>query len=173
MSLGRVSTVPRRGRPPKLTPELAAAFCRAVGGGLSRAKAAAVVGITPKTVCLWMKAGREGRGANCVHFVHEVLAAEARFVADQLAVVVLAAGPRVERVTRTTTRPDGTVTVEQTEREAFDWKAAMWLLECKDRETFGPDRRELAELRKELVELRRAFATTQRSTTAGAASDPG
>jgi len=100
----------------------------------------------------------QGRGANCVHFVLEVLSAEARFVSDQLAVVVRAAGPRVERVTRTTTRPDGAVTVEVTEREVFDWRAAMWLLTCKDPDTFGSDRRELGELRKELGQLRRLVA---------------
>ena len=52
------------------------------------------------------------------------------------------------------------LTVEVTEREACDWHAAKWLLECKDRETFGPDRRELAYLRKELAELRRSIAAT-------------
>jgi hypothetical protein len=145
----------RRGRTPKLTPELTAAFCDAVAGGMSRAKAAAGVGITPKTVCRWMQSGRAGRGAAHVHFVHEVRAAEARFIATNLTAVRRAAQPRVERVTRTITRPDGTATVEVTEREACDWHAAKWLLECKDRDTFGPDRVEIAALRKELAELRR------------------
>lgn len=36
--------MPRRGRTSKLTAELAAAFCDALAGGLSRAKAAAVAG---------------------------------------------------------------------------------------------------------------------------------
>lgn len=165
--------MPSRGRTPKLTPELVAAFCRAVTGGLSRAKAAASVGVTPKTVCRWMQAGLAGRSVAHVHFVREVRGAEARFVAAQLAVVRRAADPRVERVTRTTTRPDGAVTVEVTEREVCDWHAAKWLLECKDRETFGPDRRELADLRKELAELRRSIAATPCPTPSADAAEPG
>ncbi len=164
--------MPRRGRTPKLTPELLAAFCDALAGGLSRAKAAAVVGIAPKTVCRWVQAGRAGRSADHVLFVREVRAAEARFVASQLAVVRRAAEPRVERLTRTTTRPDGSTTVEVTEREACDWHAAKWLLECKDRETFGPHRRELTDLRKELAELRRSIASASCYTPFGGA-EPG
>ena len=162
----------RRGRRPKLTPELSAAFCAAVGNGLSRARAAAIVGIAAKTVGRWFRAGWEGRSAAHVLFVREVRAAEARFVADQLAVVVRAAEPRVERVTKTTTRPDGAVTVEVVERPAGDWRAAMWLLECKDPESFGPDRRELADLGKELAELRRSIAATSCATPSGGA-EPG
>lgn len=165
--------MPRRGRPPKLTAELAVDFCRLVGGGLSRAKAAAAVGVTPKTICLWLKAGRDGRGPTFVHFVHEVRAAEARFVADQLAVVVRAAGPRTERVTKTITRPDGTTTVEVTEWPAGDWRAAVWLLQCKDAEAFGSDRHELRAVRKELAELRQTLAAIQGSTASGVATDQG
>lgn len=146
--------MPRRGRPPKLSPALAARFCELVGGGLSRARAAAALRVSPKSVCRWLRVGREGGKAECVQFVQQVQAAEARFVADQLAVVVSAAGPRVERVTRTTTRPDGSMTVEVTEREVCDWRAAAWLLVHKAADTFGPHRRELAILRRELAQLR-------------------
>ncbi len=145
----------RRGRPPKFTPELAAEFCRLVGEGLSRAKAAAAVGITSKTVCVWMRTGRPGGPTNYVHFVAEVRAAEAGFVARNVASVVRAAGPRIERVTKTTTGPDGSMTVQVTEREVSDWRAAMWLLQCKDPETFGSHRSELRALKRELAALRR------------------
>jgi hypothetical protein len=149
----------RKGRLPKLTPELTSAFCQVVGGGLSRARAAAVVGVTPKTVCLWMRLGREQRTGPHVHFVHAVTAAEARFIAANLATVRRAATPAKRRVTKTTTRPDGSVVTEVTERTECDWLAAKWLLECRDPDTFGPDRKELAALRKELAELRKVLAT--------------
>ena len=149
----------RRGRPPKFTPELAAEFCRLVGEGVSRGGAAGMLGVTPKTVCGWLRAGREGKGADYVHFVNEVRAAEGRFVAKNVSAVARAAGPRVERVTRTTTRPDGCVTVEVTEREVCDWRAAAWLLACKDPDEFGSDRRELRALRRELAELRRLLTS--------------
>ncbi len=126
-----------------------------MAGGLSRAKAAAVVGVTPKTICLWMRQGREQRTGPHVHFVHEVTAAEAKFIATNLAAVRRAATPAKRRVTKTTTRPDGAVVTEVTERTECDWQAAKWLLECKDPDTFGPDRKELMALRKELAELRR------------------
>lgn len=125
-----------------------------MAGGLSRAKAAAVVGVTPKTICLWMKLGREQQTGPHVHFVHEVTAAEARFIAANLAAVRRAATPVKRRVTKTTTRPDGSVVTEVTERVECDWQAARWLLECRDPETFGTDRRELTALRRELAELR-------------------
>lgn len=154
----------RKGRIPKLTHELTAAFAKAVGGGMSRAKAAAVVGVTPKTICVWMKLGREQRTGPHVHFVHEVTAAEARFIAANLAAVRRAATPTRRRVTKTTTRPDGSVTVEVTERTECDWQAARWLLECKDPETFGPDRHELTALKKEMAEIRKLLLTGRHTT---------
>jgi hypothetical protein len=155
----------RKGRIPKLTPELTAAFCEAVAGGLSRARAAAVVGVTPKTVCLWMRAGRTGRAGPHVHFVHAVRAAEAAFVADNLKSVRRAATPVRRRVTKTTTRPDGSVVTEVTERTECDWQAAKWLLECKDPEAFGPHRRELAALRRELAEVRQLLLALRGPST--------
>jgi uncharacterized protein CbrC (UPF0167 family) len=142
-----------------------------VGGGLSRAKAAAVVGVTPKTVCLWMKLGRDRAVGPHVHFVHAVQAAEARFIADNLATVRRAATPSRRRVTKTTTRPDGSVVTEVTERTECDWLAAKWLLECKDPETFGPDRSEMKTLRKELAELRHLLL--KHTPDAGVAPDHG
>jgi uncharacterized protein CbrC (UPF0167 family) len=62
-------------------------------------------------------------------------------------------------VTRITTRPDGSVVTEVTERTECDWQAAKWLLECRDPETFGSHRKELSALKKELAELRRLLTT--------------
>jgi hypothetical protein len=155
----------RKGRIPKLTPELTAAFAEAVGGGLSRAKAAAVIGVTPKTVCVWMRVGRTGRAGPHVHFVNSVRAAEAKFVAENVKAVRRAATPARRRVTKTTTRPDGSVVTEVTERTECDWQAAKWLLECRDPDTFGADRRELAALKKELAEVRQLLWALGGSST--------
>ena len=91
-------------------------------------------------------------------FLAAVLAAEATFVAEQLSTVVRAATPRRTRATRTTTRPDGRVVTVVTERVEFGWRAAAWLLECKDQESFGPDRAEVVRLRREVAELRPLLA---------------
>lgn len=150
--------MPRAGRPTKLTPALVAAFCGRLADGLSRTRAAAVVGITKKTSCWWMRLGRLGRSPPHAEFRTAVLAAEAEFVAARMAAVVRAATPRRARTTRTTTHADGRVVTEVTERVATDWRAAAWLLRCKAPDEFGEDRAEVSVLRGEVAELRRLLA---------------
>lgn len=147
--------MPRTGRPTKLTAELTAAFCERLAEGLSRSKAARLAGVSKKTICAWLKLGRSGRSSVHARFLADVLESEARFVADQLAAVVRAATPCRRRVTRTTTRPDGSVVTVVTERVEADWRAAAWLLGCKDPDEFGADRAEVAVLRREVADLRR------------------
>ena len=114
----------RTGRPSKLTPELSAALCGQLAEGLSRTRAAQLVGVSKKSVCAWLKLGRTGRSERHARFLVEVLAAEAAFVASLLAVVVRAAWPPVERVAKTTTRPDGSESVEVMEKQVPDWRVA-------------------------------------------------
>ena len=155
----------RRGRIPKISPATAAEFCRHLEGGLSRKKAAALIGVDQTTICRWLRNSRDGVEKRLyANFAREVTAAEARFVAANVRHVYRAAKPRKVRVVKTTVRPafdaagvvvgDATTT-ETTERVEHDWQAAKWLLECKDREHFGPERAELAALRKELAEVRK------------------
>lgn len=125
---------------------------------MSRTKAAAAVGVTKKTVCAWLRVGRRGRSRPHEQFLAAVLAAEARFVADRLAAVVQAATPRRTRAIRTTTHADGRVVTEVTERVEADWKAAAWLLRCKEPGEFGDSLGEVAGLRREVAELRRLLA---------------
>ncbi len=147
--------MPRRGRPPKITPELAAQFCGHIADGVSKTRAAALIGINAATLHRWIALSRAGKGGRIyASFASEVARAEARFIAARLATVVRASRPKRVRVVRTVTRADGAETVEVVERVESDWLAAKWLLECKDRETFGPDRHAIAALRKELAELR-------------------
>jgi hypothetical protein len=151
--------VPRTGRPTKLTPALTAAYCGRVAAGLSRTRAAAAVGISKKTLFAWLRAGRYGRSRPHAQFRAAVLTAEAQFVAGRLAAVVRTGTPHRTRTTRTTTFPDGRVVVEVTERVAFDWRAAAWLLRTKDTDEFGNERgAELAALRREVADLRRLLA---------------
>lgn len=145
--------MPRTGRPSKLTPSLSAAFCERVASGLSRTRAASMVGVSKKTICGWLRLGRRGRSGPHTQFLAQVLAAEARFIADRLAAVVRAATPRRARTVRTTTHADGRVVTEVTEQWESDWRAARWLLRCKDPDEFGDSRGEVDQLRREVADL--------------------
>ncbi len=159
--------MPRRGRPPKLTPELSAEFCGHIGDGVSKTRAAALVGINAATLFRWIALSRAGKGGRIyASFASDVARAEARFIAARVATVVRASRPKRVRVVRTVTRGDGSTTTEVTERIEADWMAAKWLLECKDRESFGPDRHAIAALRKELAEMR-ALLTERIGRVAG------
>ncbi len=150
--------MPRTGRPSKLTPSLSAAFCERVASGLSRTQAASVVGVSKKTICGWLRLGRRSRSGPHAAFLTAVLAAEARFMAERLSAVVRAAAPRRARTVRTTTHPDGRVVVEVTERVQADWRAAAWLLRCKDPDHFGDCRGEVDQLRREVSKLRQLLS---------------
>jgi hypothetical protein len=121
---------------------------------LSRTKAAVAVGVTKKTVCEWMRLARSGKSPPHLAFRTAVLEAEARFVADQLTVILRSATPHLIRTVRTRTRSDGQVVTEVTEREVSDWRAAAGLLKCAAAEEFGDHREELAKLKREVAELR-------------------
>lgn len=159
------------GRIPKLTPELTKRFCEAIANGMSRNRAADLVGIHRITVARWMRLGRSGKGgklaADCVNFVTQIALSEARFIEKNLKSVERAATPKLVKVRKTITRPlfdaagnriGETVTVEETAKKEHDWSAARWLLECKDRESFGPDRHEIAALKKDIADLRKLLA---------------
>lgn len=150
------------GRLPKLTPELAKRFCEAIANGMSRTRAGDLVGIHRVTVARWMKLGRSGKGGklatDCANFVTQVVQSEARFIEKNLQSVRRAAAPRRVRTTKTYTRGDGSSSSEVTEKVEYDWAAARWLLECRDRESFGPDRHEIAELKKDINELRKLLS---------------
>ena len=159
--------MPRRGRPPKLTPELASQFCGHIADGVPKARAAALVGVHPSNLYRWLALSRAGKGGRIyASFASDVARAEASFIAARVATVVRASRPKRVRVVRTFTRADGSTTTEVTTRIESDWLAAKWLLECKDRESFGPDRHAIAALRKELAELR-ALLTERIGRVAG------
>lgn len=145
----------KRGRISKFTTDTAAAFCGHLAAGLGKGRAAALVGVDAATVYRWLALSRAGRGGSLfARFAADVAAAEARFIASQLQTVVRAAHPRKVRVVKTVSRSAEITTTEVTERVTSDWRAAKWLLECRDPEAFGPDRHAITALRQELAELR-------------------
>jgi hypothetical protein len=155
------------GRPTKFTKALAAKFCGLLEKGMSRAKASHICCVTPDTVLTWLQKGRRNETPAFAGFLAKVLASEAKFVESRLAEVVWAAKPKRVKVVKVTTRPvfdaDGNrvgdaTTTETTLKREHDAGMAKWLLECRDRETYGPDRHELAALRKELGELRKLLS---------------
>lgn len=149
----------RTGRPSKLTPELAKAFCERLESGLSRSCAAAAVGVSKKTIFAWLRLGRRGGSRPHAELLASAMRAEAQFVADRLAVVVRAATPRRTRAVRTITQPQGPAICEVTERVVADWKAAAWLLRCKAPDDFGDDRERISRLRSEVAELRQTISS--------------
>lgn len=160
----------QRGRPPKLTPETAARFCGFIADGMSRNRAADLIGVHRTTVLNWIKMSRNGKGGKAYStFSAEIAVAEAEFIRRNLKSVEKAATPRRGVVVKTTTRKtfdlDGNETgtsevTERTVKRELDWGAAKWLLECKDRESFGPDRQEIAELKKQLADLSKLLHET-------------
>ena len=71
-------------RPTKLTDEVQAKFCEALGLGVSIEAAAAHAGVSPATVHNWMKAGRDGKAPYVEFFAAATRArdrAEVRFAA--------------------------------------------------------------------------------------------
>ncbi len=141
----------------KLTPERAAAVVDGVRKGLSTAQAARLVGLPPRTVWRWISLGRARLAGPHADLVREVRRAEAEFLRERLSVMVLAAGPTRQVVTRTTTRQDGSTSTVVTEREVINWRAAARLLAARDPDDYGPHRLLLARLRRECNELRRQF----------------
>jgi hypothetical protein len=160
----------KRGRPLKLTSELADEFCKHIARGMSIHRTGQLLRLDKNTVSRWLKFGRKRSGLKIyTEFAEKVAAAEAEFIGQNVDAVKRAATPRTVKVRKTTTRPvfddqgnhvaDQTV-VEETVKREHDWGAARWLLECKDRESFGPDRHEIAALKKDLAELRKVISET-------------
>ena len=160
----------QRGRPPKITPEIAARFCGYIADGMSRTRAADLIGVHRTTVQAWIRMSRNGKGGKAYStFASEIAQSEARFIQRNLKSVEKAATPRrsevVKRTVRNTYDLAGNQTgtsevIETTTKRELDWTAAKWLLECKDRESFGPDRQEIASLRKELADLSKLLNET-------------
>lgn len=152
-----------QGRIPKFTPEVAAKFCEHIASGMSRNRAADLIGVHRTTVLNWLKMSRTGKGGKLYStFSAEVAVAEAEFIRRNLKSVEKAATPRRSEIIKRTVRntydlagnPTGTSEViETTTKRELDWAAAKWLLECKDRESFGPDRHEIQALKTQMKEL--------------------
>lgn len=160
----------KRGRHPKITEEKVKRFCEAISNGMSIKHSSALIGVDQRSVFRWIALGRKGDGGKLyVNFVAKIAESEARFIEKNLQSVQRAAAPRKVRTTKTYTRADGSSTSEVTEKIEYDWAAARWLLECKDRESFGPDRHEIAALKADINELRKLL--TEAIGKAGRAAD--
>lgn len=67
---------PRRGRPPKLAPELVEKLCQALAAGNYRTPSAEWAGIAPRTFHEWMRLGKEQKTGKYRDFRRRVLEAE-------------------------------------------------------------------------------------------------
>ncbi len=94
-----------RGRRTKLNPELQADFCKAVEAGGTYEMAAARCGVTPATICNWMKWGRERQSGIYFDFLEAAGEATKKCGLRWLAEIQTLA------------------------KQKQDWKAYAWLLE--------------------------------------------
>lgn len=131
---------PIRGRPPKLTDELAMSICEAILDGMFRYTAAKRFRVSANTVRRWMKAGNEFPDGIYGTFRSLVLECEAE--AERKAVkAILKAG------------------------HDEDPKHLEWWLERKFPQRWSRYRGELRELKRELEELRKAIGEITHSQT--------
>lgn len=124
-------------RPCKLTPELQAALCESLASGVDRKNAALKAGINERTLRRWLKAGREGGGAEFVSFLSAVKKAEAEAIAMRVRQINSAA-------------------------MSGSWQAAAWWLERRHPDLYGSERKRLRELADEVKELARTVAALPR-----------
>jgi hypothetical protein len=119
--------------PKLLTPEVQAAVCKHVADGVPLTFAAALAGISPRSLFGWLKKGRAEETPNTIALLAAVTKARAEAVALRISRIAKAA-------------QDGS------------WQADAWHLERTSPEHFGSDRRELRELRKTLADLTERLA---------------
>jgi DNA invertase Pin-like site-specific DNA recombinase len=124
----------KRGRDPKLTPEVQKIIVDRVAAGVPLKFAAQGAGISERTLMAWLAKGRQGKNGYAA-----LLAAVKKAEADAIA------------------RNVGLIQKEG----AKTWTAAAWMLERRHPEEFASNRRDVAELRRELAELRRLLDKLQ------------
>lgn len=171
----------KRGRDPKISPQIADLFAREISLGRTKKQAALLVGIHPTTVSVWLRRGREEGRKNVEYndFAKKVAKAEAVFIASRLDEILKAAKPKrtkaVKRTVRNTYDLDGTLTgtlevIEETTKREQEWMAAWKLLERKDRENWGDHAEEIREIKRKIAEFEKEAA--ERRERAGSDHEP-
>lgn len=85
--MAKAKTVPKkRGRPTKLTPEVAAEVCGYIKNGLTDGDAAVLTGITPQLFCQWKRQGEAG-DEPYAQFLSQLRAAELEFKQYHLSLI--------------------------------------------------------------------------------------
>lgn len=138
----------RTGRTPRLTPVVRDAIVKAVSLGLpwTSEPVARVANVSPRTLRLWVKNGREAKSGVYRDLYVALTAAEQSAIQRSLETIQKAAAEREVVETKETRRPDGTVVTVTTRRTEFTWTAAAWYLERTLPDVFGRNRVELEDL---------------------------
>lgn len=160
-----------RARIQKLTPAASKAVIDGVAAGLARPHVAKAAGVALRTLQRWLLRGRRGDPASrddrpYMALLAGVEKAEAAAVAERMAVIRRAAVGTTETTTKQTRTPEGTVKVERTKRNVFEWTAAAWWLERMHPEEYGSDRKRVRELEKKVDDLLKALGRTAVGPTA-------
>jgi len=132
--------MPRTGAPTKLNKKKQQAFCEAIKLGLSRTRAARLIGVTMQTIenwCSWGK--RDGKGKYFT-FLKSVIQSEEFFVEDNLRTIRNAAkGNDQIKETRTTLDSKGKIKeqIVIVKEQKPLWTASAWLLERRCPQEFS------------------------------------
>lgn len=133
-----------RGRKTKLTPLLQKTICDAICAGNYAETSAAYAGIVKSTYYHWLERGKSAKSGIYKDFSDAIKKAEADAEAGRVMTVFSAAmgGQQIanKRITKTTTKPDGSVVEESRNEVSFTppiWTAAAWWLERKFPERWG------------------------------------
>jgi len=123
------------GAPSKLTKKRHKALIDAVLLGMSKARAARLVGINPCSISTWLKKGKESEKTNkYTRFYKDYINAEEKFIEDNLRLIRSAAqGKYKTKEVRTTYNKEGAIKeqIEITKDLKPQWTASAWLLERK------------------------------------------
>jgi hypothetical protein len=133
------------GRPPLATPELVASLVACIADGNFRETAAALVGISPRTLSRWMAKGKKDPDGPYGHVYSAIVRAEGT-----------AEGGAVKRICDAGDAEGGSV------------DHLKWWLERKFPERWGRDRGEITRLKKRLADLEKLIAesASPKSTSA-------
>lgn len=175
----------KKGRLPKLTPEIQKSILRDLSAGLTRECAALRNGICKRTLARWIAAGRAGK-KQYLSLVSSIKRAENNAEAKSIKGIrkIAEGGIVVERRTITRTKRDGSTEDEVIEKFSQpQWQAHAWWAERKNPKQWGQQRdvirdmkKVLAELEKERAELRRTISEASdrrvESAPEGSGDDP-
>lgn len=134
----------KRGKISYFTKKRCERIIEIIGQGNPHSYAAYETGISPKTLSLWLRHGREGVKGYTT-FLRRVKEAEAKSRTNLVKIINTCATGGIVKKETLIEKPDGT-TVQTTELTTPDWRAALAILERRDPELWSLHSQEIQEV---------------------------